>query len=499
MATARSPSALRGMRFRRHEAGGEGKVWRLTDEQKSLRDMLTEFFGERFGGAQGVEAIAQTTLDAELWSAVSELGLAGAMVPEEDGGLGLDLLTATVIAEVTGHYAVPAPVLPSILAAWLIATAGSAEQKGKWLPKLLGEGVQAAFALAEEAGWSPADWTLSGAALTGTKLYVERADSADLFIVGGKDGSLAIVEAGSATLTPVDMLDRTRPLFAVSFDAAGADVLTTDAAVAGKLFDALCITSAADALGAASAIQARAIGYAKERKQYGQLIGSFQALKHQLADMSVELEPARPLVWYAAHAWDMGQDDSPRMAALAKTARTGLSGSAAAVCRCRSFMITRRSRLPGSAGMGSASEHARSAGSSAIIFLSIALVGLERGTTRGRWKAWSSTPDRTSWCRSRMRPASMTSMMSCWVAAGPVRKRGLADIARRSAQASGRSGDDAGIASRAVRAVRDQGRSRIVDRPGALPDQRLLGANPVRLPGCHGEGLRRHGGHPMWQ
>jgi len=297
----------------------------LTDEQKSLRNMLGEFFGERFGGAQGVEAIAQPALDAGLWSAVTELGLAGAMVPEEDGGLGLDLLTATVIAEVLGHFAVPAPVLPSILAAWVIAAAGNAEQKGKWLPRLLGEGAQAAFALAEDGGWSPADWTLAGAQLTGTKLYVERADSADLFIVGGKDGLLAIVEAGDATPTPVDTLDRTRPLFTLSFDAAAADVLATDPALASRLFDALCITTAADALGAACAIQARAVDYAKERRQYGQLIGSFQALKHQLADMSVELEPARPLVWYAAHAWDMVQDDAPRTAALAKAHLTDIA------------------------------------------------------------------------------------------------------------------------------------------------------------------------------
>jgi alkylation response protein AidB-like acyl-CoA dehydrogenase len=297
----------------------------LTDEQKSLRDMLTDFFRERFGGAQGVEAIAHTELDGQLWSAVAELGLSGAMVPEVDGGLGLDLLTATVIAEVAGHYAVPAPVLPSILAAWLIATAGNEAQKDKWLPKLLSEGAQAAFALAEEAGWAPADWTLAGAPLSGTKLFVERADSADLFIVGGKDGSLAIVEACSATLSPVDTLDRTRPLFAVTFEAASADVLASDTALAGRLFDALCITAAADALGAASAIQARAIDYATERKQYGQLIGSFQALKHQLADMSVELEPARPLAWYAAHAWDMGQEDAPRMAALAKAHLTDVS------------------------------------------------------------------------------------------------------------------------------------------------------------------------------
>jgi alkylation response protein AidB-like acyl-CoA dehydrogenase len=102
----------------------------LTDEQKSLRDMLTEFFRERFGGAEGVEAIRHTELDTELWSAIAALGLAGAMVPESEGGLGLDLLTAAVIAEVTGRYAVPAPVIPSILAAWLIATAGPSAPNG---------------------------------------------------------------------------------------------------------------------------------------------------------------------------------------------------------------------------------------------------------------------------------------------------------------------------------------------------------------------------------
>ena len=297
----------------------------LTDEQKALREMLTDFLRDRFGGAQGVEATAHSELDPELWSDVTELGLAGAMVPEDAGGLGLDLLTAAVIAEVVGHYAVPAPVVPSILAAWLIATVGSEEQNGKWLPKLLGEGALASFALADEGGWRPADWTLDGEAPAGVKRNVERADGADLFIVGGMGGTLSLVEAASVALTPIDSLDRSRPLFDVTFDGSAADVLSRDPVLAERLFDALCVCIAADALGAASAIQARAIDYAKERKQYGQLIGAFQALKHQLADMSVELEPARPLVWYAAHAWDMGQDDAPRMAALAKAHLTDIA------------------------------------------------------------------------------------------------------------------------------------------------------------------------------
>jgi alkylation response protein AidB-like acyl-CoA dehydrogenase len=208
----------------------------------------------------------------------------------------MGLLTLAVAAETLGHYAVPAPVASNALGAWLIAKGGSASQRERWLDPLMSGEAIAAIALA------------------GDRL-VERADVADVAIVGTADGRLSLVT--DFAVTPVDTLDRTRPVFEIDHEGGHAEPVG-GAVLADLLFDALLIIHAADALGAASAAHARAIDYAKERRQFGRVIGSFQALKHQLADISVELEPARPLCWYAAHAWDTGRDDARRVAALAK-------------------------------------------------------------------------------------------------------------------------------------------------------------------------------------
>ncbi|HTU13082.1 MAG TPA: acyl-CoA dehydrogenase family protein [Allosphingosinicella sp.] len=265
----------------------------LTDEQKALRDTLDAFFAARFGGAEGVDAVADTALDRALWTDISALGLGGILVPAAAGGLDMGLLTLAVAAETLGRYAVPAPVLAGALAAWAIAEGGSEAQRERWLGPLMSGEALAAIALEGET-------------------LVERADAADLVIVGMRGGGLALVTAFTATA--VDTLDRTRPLFEIDHD----DAEPLGGALADRLLDALLILHAADALGAAGAAQARAIDYARERRQFGRAIGSFQALKHQLADMSVELEPARPLCWYAAHAWDTGRADARRAAALAK-------------------------------------------------------------------------------------------------------------------------------------------------------------------------------------
>jgi len=291
----------------------------LTDDQKSIENMLLSFFQDRFGGAEGVEGIREETLDRELWFAIAELGLAGVMVSEAAGGIGLDLLTATVVAEAAGRYAVPAPILPNMIAAWLIADAGSTAQRERWLGGLLDGSVLATFALAEADGWLAESWTLDLPA-TGTKFYVERAAEADLLLVGLKGGRLAMVETNQPGLSiaPIDTLDRTRPLADVAFENVPLDLLDASPQTVDRLIDALLVTHAADALGAARGAQDRAVAYAHERIQFGRPIGAFQAVKHQLADISVEIAPARPLIWYAAHGWDTSRPDARRMAALAK-------------------------------------------------------------------------------------------------------------------------------------------------------------------------------------
>ncbi len=291
----------------------------LTDEQKALRETLDAFFAERFSGAEGVAAVANTTLDKALREDITALGMGGIMVPADQGGVEMGLLTLCLVSEVLGRYAVPSPIIANALAAWLIAEAGSTAQRGRWMAPLIEGQTIAALALAEDAGWMADDWS-TGKNAKGVKRNVERADAAGIFIIGLAGGALGIVEADADGLViePIDTLDRTRPLFDVQMKDVAIEPISEDGAVGRRLVDAMLILHAADALGAAHAAQDRAVAYAKERKQFGQLIGSFQALKHQLADISVEIEPARSLCWYAAHAWDTERDDSHRIAALTK-------------------------------------------------------------------------------------------------------------------------------------------------------------------------------------
>jgi len=291
----------------------------LTDEQKALRDMLDSFLAERLGGAKAVDATRDTALDRDLWSALAALGLGGTLVPEADGGLGLDLLTLAVAAETLGGHAAPAPVVPNALAAWLIAETGTTAQRERWLTALISGECTAAFALQEEDGWFEQAWTLQPHRLEGAKRNVERGGEVDLLILGILGGGLALAERDSVSdIVALDTLDRSRPLADVHFAGGKADILPAEPSVVGALLNALAVVHAADALGAAAAVHALAVQYAGESYQFGRPIGSFQALKHQLAEMSVEIEPARPLVWYAAHAWDTKRPDAGRMASLAK-------------------------------------------------------------------------------------------------------------------------------------------------------------------------------------
>lgn len=285
----------------------------LTEDQKSIRHLLEGFFADRFAAAQGVDTIRETVLAADLWRDIAELGMFGILLDEAQGGLGLDLLTLAVVAEVLGHYAVPAPVVASVLAVWVIGATGDTGQKERWLEPLLRGKAVAAFAF-------PEDGDGAEQLASGRSAFVERGADADLFILIGGDGGLALLDPAQAQCArePIDTLDRTRPLVDLQWDGACVDPLGGNTEVPERLHDAFLILYAADALGAAFGAQARAVAYARERRQFGRPIGSFQALKHQLADMSVELEPSRPLVWYAAHAWDTRRPDASRMAAIAK-------------------------------------------------------------------------------------------------------------------------------------------------------------------------------------
>ena len=162
-----------------------------------------------------------------------------------------------------------------------------------------------------------ADGTLDGSAL-----FVLDAGAADVFIVADRAGGLHLVRAVAQGLTrgALRSIDATRPLGELHFAQVKAERLPNASPVTlARLRSAGWALLAADTLGAGEAMIGQAVAYAKERRQFGRVIGSFQAVKHLCAEMAAGLEPGRALVWYAAHAFDALPDEAALLAAHAKS------------------------------------------------------------------------------------------------------------------------------------------------------------------------------------
>jgi alkylation response protein AidB-like acyl-CoA dehydrogenase len=294
----------------------------LSDEQELLQETVRQFAANEcppnrvraiFDGEEGH--------DAALWKGLVELGLGGIALPDEYGGAGLELLDLALVAETLGAAAVPGPFLGHALAGLAILYGGSDAQKKSWLPKLASGELLGSVALAEGDGrWQPEEWALpAGATLTGVKSMVPFGAHADLIVVGTAGGGLAVVERGAPGQSAKALagVDRTRRIAELHLANTPCQPLAGGAAAA-RMRDAGLVLLAADAFGGAQQLLEMSVEYAKTRQQFGVTIGSFQGLKHQLANLAVEIEPARGLYWYAAHVFDHAPGESERTAALAK-------------------------------------------------------------------------------------------------------------------------------------------------------------------------------------
>ncbi|RAK60542.1 acyl-CoA dehydrogenase [Phenylobacterium hankyongense] len=292
----------------------------LSEDQTLLQDSLRRALEQvaplervrRF--ADGAEATAP-----DVWAGLTELGLPGLLIDEAHGGLELGLLEAALAAEALGAVVAPAPFLgTAVLAPLALKLAGSAGQQAKWLPKLAAGEATAGVAISEPIAGARdgAGVEASGGRLDGTALFVIDAPGADLLVVADRVGGLHLVEAPPGP-QPMSTIDATRRLSEVTFRDTMAEPLASGPALE-RLRDAAWVMLAADTLGAAQTMLDRAVAYAQERRQFGRVIGSFQAVKHLCAEMAAELEPARALVWYAAYAFDHAPDEAPLMAAHAK-------------------------------------------------------------------------------------------------------------------------------------------------------------------------------------
>lgn len=243
--------------------------------------------------------------DPALWQALSALGLAGVLVPEEFGGSGLGVMDAALAAEALGYAAAPAPFLGSgVMAPLALRWLGTLAQREAHLPRLAAGEMRVAVALGRAR--------LDGDRVSGTVQAVESAEATHV-LVPVADDALALVPA--TDLAPRPSLDRLRPLAEARLDAAPAEVLRGDAR---RVLDAGRVALAAETLGAAQSMLDQAVAYAGQRRQFGRPIAGFQAVKHVCAEMAAMLEPCRGFVWYAAHAQDAPAPDARMLAASVK-------------------------------------------------------------------------------------------------------------------------------------------------------------------------------------
>jgi alkylation response protein AidB-like acyl-CoA dehydrogenase len=299
----------------------------LSEDQRLLQEQVGRFL-EDASELDAVRRIADGNGDATdaLSSAWAEMGLAGIMVPEAEGGAGLTLLDAALVQEMLGRNVTPTGFMATAaLAVTALTGAGSDAQQADWLPRIAGGSARFGVAISEAAAAREKAGVASGAnGLTGKALFALDAGDATHFIVADRDHGLHVVprDADGLGINRLSTIDRTRHVAELTFDNVRADALNggNDASAAITAMVATGRTLiAADTLGAGQHMIEKAVAYAMERQQFGRTIGSFQAVKHLCAEMAARLEPCRSLVWYAAHTANAEPEAFPLEAALAKS------------------------------------------------------------------------------------------------------------------------------------------------------------------------------------
>lgn len=316
-------------------------LFALSDEQTELAGTVRNLLARRSGSDAVRTAVAEPKgFDEKLWVTLCEqIGAASLAIPEEFGGAGFSLFETHLVLEELGAALTPHPLLGSgVIASQAILRSGNTGACERLLPTIGDGSSVAALAWAGNDGkWSPdradvqatdsgdqatdsASWTLSG-----SSQHVLDGDHADVLLVVAATGE------GRVGLFEVDPnhegvhrihtpgMDTTLRFARIDFDGADARALMTDAnSMLGSLHDIAAVAVTALQVGAAQRGLDMTVAYSKERVQFGRPIGSFQALKHRMADMLVEVETARSASWAAA--WAAAHDDAelPQRAATAK-------------------------------------------------------------------------------------------------------------------------------------------------------------------------------------
>jgi alkylation response protein AidB-like acyl-CoA dehydrogenase len=304
-------------------------------ERHELRETVRSFLGKYSPEFEVRRMMAsEEGFDRAVWHRMAdELGVQGLAVPAEYGGSGYGLSELQVVLEELGRALAPVPFLSSaVLATSLLLASGDTTANKEYLPELCA-GTRIATAAVTEggAGWGTDNWQCSaisaveGYLLTGQKSFVPDAQAADLLLVvantdqGPALFAIAAAAAGVSVAAP-ENLDATRRLSRVRLDAAPGRLLGPLGAGAGIVRRAMVPAAAglaAEQVGGARRALELAVEYAKVRKQFGRLIGSFQAIKQKCAEVLLAVESATSAAYAAGSAVDQGSSDSAELAYLA--------------------------------------------------------------------------------------------------------------------------------------------------------------------------------------
>ncbi|MBA3810903.1 MAG: acyl-CoA/acyl-ACP dehydrogenase [Caulobacteraceae bacterium] len=304
----------------------------FSDDQKFLKSEARKFLDARCSMAvvRGVLDDPAKSHDAALWKAVTEQGWLGAAIPEEHGGLGLGHIELCAIAEELGRCLAPIPFSSTVyFLAEALMLAGSPDQKARWLPKIAAGEAIGCFATVERPGVlteAQIQARVEAGKLTGVKIPVTDGDVADLAVVVARDAggtSLFLVELAGPGVAreTLQTLDPTRSAARLSFSGAAAEPLGEPGegmALAEAVLYRAAVLLAFEQVGGADRALEMGRDYALGRYAFGRPIGSYQAIKHKLADIYIKTELARSNAYYGAWALSAGAAELPVAAAAAR-------------------------------------------------------------------------------------------------------------------------------------------------------------------------------------
>jgi len=326
----------------------------LSEEQSMLRDSARGLISDKAPVShlrQLRDAKDATGFSRDLWRTFAEMGFSGLLVPEDFGGSGLGCVEAGVVMEEIGRTLMPSPFLATaVLAASALSRGGSAAQKAEHLPKIADGSLLAALAVDEGTKHRPLMTKMqavragNGFRLQGDKAFVVDGHTADLLIVAARTAGAA-GERDGLTLFLVDPkakgIETERTAMVDSHNAArikfdnvevNADGVLGEVDQGGSLLEGMLNIGrgavASEMVGVSEEVFGRTVGYLKERKQFGKLIGEFQALQHRAAQLYIEIEITRAAVLKALQTLDGNFENAAAAVAVAK-ARAGSTATLA--------------------------------------------------------------------------------------------------------------------------------------------------------------------------